>query len=584
MQRTLLLIGMAVFLVGLLPMAQASPAALQLFPESAAACPSNTAVYELAIENTGQVKDTYTFSSSRPDQITIAPKQVTLEAGEKWQDPFVWYTPKTSVSPGTYEFTLYATSQTTGERFPITGTIEVLPCHNLQISQTNPSVSACIGEKAQVEFTVSNKGRNTENVQLQTDTGTLTASSFTLEPGTSETVQLETSGASAGEKTAMVEAHSQSSFAQSSKLLTLQVNRCFASEAQVTPKNQRICTGKSNEFDVVVRNTGTQSDTFTLSASGGTLETSELTIDGGESRTTTLQFTPKQQKTYNLQVRAKGKSVSSTSFSVTGANCRAVTVITTPSTNALCEDEQVEYDVEVKNTGDVADTYTLASNIGTLGATKVNLGPGEEDVVDLQVDGNALTQGSHLVKVRTRSTHTRDVSDFSEVTADVQNCYDLNMNLQQRTSNVREGNTVLFENTLQNTGSKENTYTVSLDGPAWISLKPVSATLAAGAEKKTFIHAAPPFNVSGRFDVRISAEDASGTVKKFESFTLAVNQEGNVSTGLPQAPSKSLSSQLQNAWQSVKNAVSGITAPLGLFISIVVGIVIVLLIVWRESR
>ncbi len=575
------LLTLFIFGILLISIVGASKAQLDLFPDKSSACPTHTAYFELSVQNIGPVQDTYQVTSSQPDIITIAPDMITLNAGEIYKDPHVWYTPKTTTEPGNYDFTLYVTSMATGERYSIDGSIEVLACHDVDITPVSSVMVGCIAEKSTLDLIISNSGRDTEDFVLDTNYGKLSQSEVSLQPGTSETITLTAQGTKIGSRDIRVTAQSTTSYAYETKVIALQTEKCYDSAIIVAPERNEICAGTEGSFSVVVRNLGTKSDTFILSSTGGRLQTDSLIVAPGESKETQLYFTPDELKTYEITINAIGKTESEDVVTAVGANCKNVAVLLTPSERSICETDKTDYTVMVQNTGKVADTYVLVSNIGTLGKTSVSLNPGEDETVDLQVDGRKLGSGTHIIKVRAKSMFISTVRDYSEVKLTVENCYDLNMNVNPTEAQIDAGDGLLFEVTLQNTGSMENTYHLNLQGPAWASLKPSDATLAPGKSKVAYVYVAAPFEIAGNFDIKIMAEDQSGTIQKVKTVTVSIG-EMNLPEQIPSV--KPFFETVRMWWNTIVNAFASIGLVWGIVISIGAGLIIVSAIIWKEVR
>ena len=571
-------ITFALLLVGFVG---ASQVQLDLFPNKASACPSHTAYYELNVKNIGPVQDTYKITSSNPDVITIAPDMITLNSGEVYSDPHIWYTPKTTTEPGTYDFKIYVTSQTTGKRYSIDGIIDVLACHDVDITPVSSVMRGCVGESSSIDLSISNKGRDEETFVLNTNYGKLSQVEVTLKPGTSETVTLTAENNNIGKRDIRVSAQSTSSYAHESKIIELQTEKCYNSAVIVAPERNELCVGIEGSFSVVVKNTGTKSDSFVLSSTGGRLQDNNLIIAPGESKETKLYFTPQELKEYKITVNAQGKSESSDTVTAVGLNCKNVAVLLTPSERTVCENGLTDYTVEIQNTGKVSDVYELISNIGSLGKTEVALEPNQKDTVDLQVDARKLGTGIHIVKVRAESKYISSVRDYSEVKLNVENCYDLNMNVVPQEARIEPGKGTLFEITLQNTGIKENKYNLSVQGPDWSSLKPTYVSLSPEQSKVAYLYVAAPYNISGTFNFKIMAEDQSGTVQKIKTISVSVGEE-KLPSHIPSV--KPFFERVSAWWHGVVQTFSNIGLVWGIVISVGAGLIIVGLIIWKETR
>lgn len=591
MHRLTKILGILVLVLTLsLGTANAAKASLEMFPNKASACPTYTASYELGICNEGQVKDTFRLSTSNLEAITLSEGKLTLAAGECHKDPFVWYTPPATTEPGIYQFQVKAVSETTGEITTEQASIEVLSCHNLDIDVPQNTKTACRDEMVTFEIYVANSGREREEIKLSTSYGQLNKRELTLSPGQSEPVRLKAATDQAGTKDINIKAKSQSSYARSEQLLKLKSVVCYQSAVSLEPQSKEICAGKRGEMQVKVENQGIKQDEFQLTSSRGILQEDSLVIAPGETKTTTLSFSPEQIKDYTIEVTAKGKSEAMATAEVTGINCKHVSAIMSPSRKEVCEDGTANYDIEVENTGQVADKYSLVSNLGSLGASEFTVAPGETKTVDLEVTASKLEMGAHQIRVRARSRSLERVEDHTSSEVVINNCYDLNMNVMPRKVVSQAGESTLYVIKLENTGSKANKYFLDLEGPSWLDLKPATKQMFPSETKKAFVYAAAPYNVTGAFKAKISAEDKSGTVYRSEKFTIQVGQVA----GEDEVPEDKEQPMPGVDWQQIKDKIANwlnqaksqlpAGVPPYLVASIVLGLILVLLVLLFEIR
>jgi uncharacterized membrane protein len=568
--------AITVLLVASTATVAASPADLSIFPKESSTEVNSFTSYEVEVENTGPVKDFYSLSSSS-SEVRIAPREVELEPGQE-ETVNVWYNPSQDKEAGTYSFAVTATSRATDNRYSVEGIVDVIRDHEVNVAVSNSERTACLNEKVTYEVEVTNNGMQKEEFQLSTDFGKLSRNMVTLEDGETQTVKLTASAKRPVERNFNVVAASTTSYAQSITNLDFESVVCYSSDVSATPGQQEVAAMTPAEYEVTVRNTGTREDTFTLSTTRGELDDTELEVDGKSTESTTLTYTPDKLGKQSMRITAKGESEATTQVRTTAYNGMDQEVSFESDSRSACETESTTYDVQVENTGEAEETYSLSANRGELDDTELELEPGESEEVELTVSSENHKVGkTYNVKVTT----TADTfgkpkkSATSEFTA--ANCWDLEMKVVPKVASAGENRSVIYEVRLRNTGTKENTYTVSQDGPSWISIKPEEVTVASGEQKTAYMYAGIPFEKEGEVKMTVTGE--GDQVRKSQDVRLvigedikdAIKSDRNMLTG-------SFSKLASDISQSVLDT-SNVQKVL---VSIVVGLAISLVVLYSE--
>lgn len=520
--RTDKLIAIALLIVASTTSAAASPADLDIFPKQSSTEVNSFTSYEVNVENTGSVKDVYSLSS-KASEVRIAPREVELEPGQS-ETVNVWYNPSQDKEAGTYSFSVTATSRGTGDRYSVEGIVNVIKNHEVDVTASTDSRTACIGEKVTYNIEVTNDGIQKEEFALSTDFGQLSRETVSLEDGESQTVKLVVSADRPVERNFNVVAASKTSYAQSIENLDFESVVCYDSEVSTTPKQQEVAAKTEAEYKVTVRNTGTKADTFTLSTSRGELEDTELSVNGKSSKSTTLSYTPTKLGDQKINVEASGTSTATGQVVAKVYNGMDQKVSFESSSRTACEDQSATYTVTVENTGESKETYSLSSNRGELSETEVTLDEGESTEVEVTVSSENHKIGKTVpVKVTaTAASYGKPkksaASDFTP-----ENCWDLKMNVVPKVASAGENRSVVYEVRLQNPGTKENTYTVSQDGPSWISIKPEEVSVSAGEQETVYMYAGIPFEKEGTVKMTVTGE--GNQVRKSKQVKLVVGED-----------------------------------------------------------
>jgi uncharacterized membrane protein len=498
-----------------------SPADMTVFPEESSTRIDSFTSYELTVENVGPVEDTYTFTSSSVQEIDVAPRQVTLEAGEE-ETVNVWYNPDTDREEGTYSYSVTAESRATGDSYSAEIIASVIREHEVEVEISPESQSVCRGETAEYTVEVTNDGIQKEEFSLSTDYGQLSQNSVTLEDGETQEVTLTASSDQDTTQNFNVRAASKTSYAQDIQNIQFNAETCFASSTSITPQQQRAAGGTTAEFGVTVRNTGTRVDEYTLSSNVGEFSDNQLEIEGGDSETATLEVTRGQLGQQRINVEAEGSSTSSANARLQVYNGNDMEVSFENSQVSVCETEEAEIETVIDNTGETDETFTLRTNRGSI-QEEVSVEAGETETVETTVNAAQMEPGTYNVKTTATAATYGNPTKSSTAQLTVENCYDLSMNVVPEVASAGENRSVIYEINLENPGTRENTYELAYEGPEWISIKPEEVTVGPGETGKSYMYAGIPFKKEG--NVQITATAVGQNATDSQTVELVIGQE-----------------------------------------------------------
>lgn len=506
----------------------ASPAELTIFPGESSTRIDSFTSYEVTVENTGPVKDVYTLSSTHSSEISIAPKQVELEPGQE-EVVNVWYNPETQKEAGQYSFNIKAESRANGNTYTAQGIVNVIREHDVSL-QVEDSKTACLGEKATYTVKVTNDGIQKEEFELTSPVGEFSRNKLTLEDGETATVKLQVSSNTETDKTFNVVAASTTSYAQSIKSVNFQAETCYASELVINPGSQEVPAGTTAEYDVTVRNTGTKADEFVLETNKGQLAKSTLQVPAKSSKTTTVKFTPSQLGQQTVRITANSEVTSTGTATTTVYNGMESEITVPKQTVQTCENTKASTPVTIENTGEAKETFTLQTNRGNLSTQEVTLNAGESTTQNLTF--NTGDRRPQRINYRITSTASAfgEPTDAVTGTFNLQNCWDLDMSIIPEVASAGENMSQVYEVRLENTGTKENTYELSYEGPSWIQIRDRESddnqntvTVPAGETGYADIYAGVPFQKRG--EVEITATAVGEQVKQSKTVKLVIGED-----------------------------------------------------------
>ena len=588
--KTVLLTTIALITISL---TTAAPADLFLYPEESSTQINSFTSYELEIENTGNVEDVYTLSSSEPGEITIAPTRIPEEGNLAPGETFtanIWFNPNAERAEGRHSFTLTARSRATGNTYSTTGVVNVIRDYQVNLETTQVSQTVCKGDTATYEIDVTNTGLQPDEVKITTNQGELSQDRLQLGQGETQTVNLEISSEEETTQDIQVRAESTKvTYASDVQDLEFTAETCFDSQINVEPESQDIAAYTQGEYTVNVENLGTRPDTFTLSTDKGQLQDTEIEVPALETTQTTLTYTPTELGTETITINSEGQSQSQSTATAEVYNGMNVETSFQTQNYAACEDETVTMNAEVTNTGEATDTYTLETNQNQfseetrqqlLPTTEVELEPNQTEELELTANAEWYEEDhTEEIELTATSQTFEETSHTSSTNLEIENCWDLEMNVIPEVQSAGENRSTVYEIRLNNPGTRENTYTLDYEGPEWISIQPREVTVQPGQTRTTYMYAGAPFEKQG--EVRITAKAQGTQVERNQTVQLHIGDEVMEEI---ESPVDRISGSFRQAPTQVVNAIREAETITKALISAIIALLLAVGILFKETR
>jgi uncharacterized membrane protein len=507
----------------------ASPAELTIFPQESSTEINSFTSYTVEVQNVGPVADRYFISSSSPEQITYAPQTVpetgVLEPGESDQVQ-VWYNPTSRMDAGTYSFSITAKSEASGDRYSADARANVIKDHEVALD-LDTSKTACLGEETRYTIDVTNEGIQEETFQLTAryDNAEFSEDKVTLQPDETREITMTVSADTEVQENFNVIASSSSSYAQEIVNVNFETETCFASEVEISPQNQEVAAGEEAQYQVTVRNTGTQNDTFTVSANRGELSDTTVEVEGNSAQTVNLTVTPQELGNKTVEISVEGRSNATKTAQMTVYNGMDVSTEFTQENYKVCETGQFTLQTQVTNTGEAEETYTLSAPEGTkLGQEEVTLEPNQTATINLTDNSTDLEIGSYNYEVAATASTFGEPTKTAQTTVKVEDCYGVSLNVVPNVASAGENKSVIYQININNTGTKQNTYKLTHEGPEWVSIRPEEVTVQPGKKGKAYMYAGIPFG-KDQGEVQITARAEGTQVADTEDVKLLIGKE-----------------------------------------------------------
>ncbi len=430
---------------------------------------------EVIVTNTGSETDGVTLTLDWPEDMGFIKPYVMLASGEsKKVDPF-WITVPFNLEPGTYYATITAESGMSDKSASETITIEVMDCHGVELNVIDDYRKTCseTGEPANYEFTLRNRGTWQETFDLSASVGWIEFSETVVTLGAGESRIIAASlnpPQGTGYTEVVVTARSKDSYAQDSCILKVDPKDCYNAKVEIQPIEDDICLGEYAEFNIIITNTGTEDDTFSVETSADWVVSGQetLNVPVGESSTVLILAAPDVTGVSTFSVTVRSLADDGFVRTVTGAvnsdDCKGVAVIAYPSETEVCRGEDAIFTVTIKNTGAMENTFQLSVDLGEFESNAITLPGGASADIELVVDTSGIED---VQTIRVTATDGQ-VSDSSDVRIHVTKCYDAELLVTPEVVYTCSFSDVLYTMTVENRGEMADVYTLSYNGESTV--------------------------------------------------------------------------------------------------------------------
>jgi uncharacterized membrane protein len=209
-------------------------------------------------------------------------------------------------------------------------------------------------------------------------------------------------------------------------------------------------------------------------------------------------------------------------------NCYAASMDISPQNQSVCFGTPVNYTVSVKNTGKLADSYTLKLDSQFMNASsQFSISPGQARIESFTVQAPAESQAKdYPIRFSLQSGHLSASSQAILTVKPNSSCYSVQLiSSDQKFVQICNASTLTV--TVKNTGEKKDKFSLTVDGPSWAYLSPNSVELGGGQQQDVYVYLSPCFNVEKKaYGIGIKASSPSSQVQKTVSVNVVANLTG----------------------------------------------------------
>jgi hypothetical protein len=289
--------------------AQDSDFQFSVSPEELSVNPYEIAVYDILIENQGQVEEIYDVSVEGipEDWYSLSHESVTIPSGED-REVYLFITPQpTGKDIYIAELIVNGLSETFQ--------LNIIKDHKLQVSMPS-QLTSCICEQDQTLIVVENTGKFEENIEIILSGDALEIidvelDTFTIEPNESLQIPVmiqELCDTEERNYNLELVVESTSSYASASASSIIQKKDCFAFEL-VYPQEVTTCANVEQTFTISVTNTGVREDSYEISIEElGYSDIIEL--EPGQTQLFEVTFLEEEEGVYEIPFTVSSDTVS----------------------------------------------------------------------------------------------------------------------------------------------------------------------------------------------------------------------------------------------------------------------------------
>ena len=301
---------------------------------------------------------------------------------------------------------------------------------------------------------------------------------------------------------------------------------------------QETCPTMFTVYEFTVTNTGDAIDTYTVSKSGSAAPWAIISPPGfvlqpGASQTLYVYVTPSKSAqtgdyTLDLTVSANKGGTVSNSAALTVGDCHKLSLTSDKDTEEICTGSITDYSVTVTNDGQWSENLRLslagsAAPWSSISEEFLRLEKGESRTVSVFVNPIANEVGNFDVSVTARSLDSNAIAD-KNLNLNILGCFGLDLSVDENFYGFCENSEIRVPILIKNPGTAINSYSLTIDGPEWVSLEKTNINLNSEQESIVNVVLYPGYGIRGNYPIRVSAVSDNGNKNDAVDITANVLQ------------------------------------------------------------
>ncbi len=289
---------------------------------------------------------------------------------------------------------------------------------------------------------------------------------------------------------------------------------------------ETLCPTTTSLLIIPIENIGSASDTYTISLSGSAAKwavsaPAGFGLEAGQTKDVYVYITPSMDAlvgTYDLKITVNAEKAGAQYLTneIKIKNCHGVDLDAITTSRTVCACTMAKYELNLENTGQYTENFALsltgsAAKWAAISNTLVRLSKGEDKDIIVYVTTPCDKTGDFGITV-TASSQDSNVVDSAELKLKIEPCYEYILTPAANYYSFCEHTEIHIPITIENQGTADNSYSLTVDGPDWANLEHDKVEIASGGESTINLVLFPDYRVAGNFEIKITAISKVGDV------------------------------------------------------------------------
>ncbi len=520
------------------------------------ACASDTLVYILPVRNTDGKADAFTVSLSGEAArwAVAAPAGFVLQPGEG-KSVYIYITPSSKAQFGTYGLEVLVNSGLNGKASKSISVV-VNDCHSASLAVEKAVAEGCACQPQDIKATLQNTGKYAENFEISLSGSGARYASATLgevKLNPKETkdfaININTACSTVGQQDVVVSAVSKDSNAVASTQIRFNSQSCYGFDVAADKNYMSFCENSEVKIPIIVKNTGTVGNTFSLSLAGpawARLEDAAASLQAGQQRSTNLVLFPgfgiKGDFTAIIKVvDEKGRKELTREITANVLQCHNTDVKLAAQEDTICPFTSKAYAISLANNGRYSENYALTTtgaDFASLDKNFATLDKASTQKLNLIVSPKDAQPDVYLIRVDAESqgpSHTSSTDVLKLRVAPKEACFGVKTEAALTNVKVAYGEGALIPVVVENKGREAATFNleVSGSGASFAQLNPATVMLKGAEAQTVYLYVAVPVDAQQKdYKITMGARLKDGTVSSSSTIDVFVVRQGEGMTAI----------------------------------------------------
>jgi uncharacterized membrane protein/Na+-transporting methylmalonyl-CoA/oxaloacetate decarboxylase gamma subunit len=238
----------------------------------------------------------------------------------------------------------------------------------------------------------------------------------------------------------------------------------------------------------------------------------------GQSQTVYAYVTPSISANpgiYSLKVTLSSLAgTDSATAAITVKDCHSATLTATAANAEVCSATEAKYPLTLKNTGKYTENFALSisgvpAKWSTLSEELARLEAGQTKDIIVYSTPPADQTGNFALTITAASQNSRALAS-ADLKLTSKGCYDFSATADTNYVSFCENSEAKIPLAIENKGSVDNSYALSVEGPVWSTVENTNIDIPANQGKFTNITLFPGFGVAGDFKIKFTVTPKTG--------------------------------------------------------------------------